>query len=254
MRPEHTGAKLLSLKTNTPTLIDAHLPAPRGRSIVEAIGHTGLQPTTSSPSESTAHSISMTSTTSLEPRTSQHVSAARGQPGPRGFLASRAIRIRLPSCSPTVARPPTCRSARASCGRRRRRTEGPTEWPPVGLRTWAMAAPRNTFRPARHRRGHHDRESWRGSTRSRKSSSVKGVHMAEWGGSDYSMGIARAGERYSPRYSRGAPRVRNGHQDGRAAPAEIATADQAKYFLDMGVGTSPSAPTSPSCTVVEVPG
>jgi 2-keto-3-deoxy-L-rhamnonate aldolase RhmA len=28
--------------------------------------------------------------------------------------------------------------------------------------------------------------------------SVKGVDMVQWGGSDYSMGIGRAGERYSP--------------------------------------------------------
>ena len=41
--------------------------------------------------------------------------------------------------------------------------------------------------------------------------------MVQWGGSDHSMGIGRAGERYSPSATRsGAPRVRNGHQDGRA--------------------------------------
>jgi 2-keto-3-deoxy-L-rhamnonate aldolase RhmA len=60
--------------------------------------------------------------------------------------------------------------------------------------------------------------------------------MVQWGGSDYSMGMGRPGERYSPGATRGgAPRVRNGNQMGVPPRAEIATADQAKYFLDMGV-------------------
>src|SRR6266702_6386745 len=61
--------------------------------------------------------------------------------------------------------------------------------------------------------------------------SVKGVDMVQWGGSDYSMGIGRAGERYSPERRV----VETAIKMGVPPRAEIATADQAKYFLDMGV-------------------
>jgi 4-hydroxy-2-oxoheptanedioate aldolase len=86
--------------------------------------------------------------------------------------------------------------------------------------------------------------------------SVKGVDMVQWGGSDYSMGIGRAGERYSPELRVvERPRVRNGHQDGRAAPRRDRHRDQAKYFpRTWASATSPSAPTSPSCTSGGSPG
>ncbi len=66
--------------------------------------------------------------------------------------------------------------------------------------------------------------------------SVKGVDMVQWGGSDYSMGIGRAGERYSPALREVERRVfETAIKMGVPPRAEIATADQAKYFLDMGV-------------------
>ena len=65
---------------------------------------------------------------------------------------------------------------------------------------------------------------------------VKGVDMVQWGGSDYSMGIGRAGERYSPELRVVERRVfETAIKMGVPPRAEIATADQAKYFLDMGV-------------------
>src|SRR5213083_433185 len=66
--------------------------------------------------------------------------------------------------------------------------------------------------------------------------SVKGGDMVQWGGSDYSMGIGRAGERYSPELRVVERRVfETAIKMGVPPRAEIATADQAKYFLDMGV-------------------
>ena len=48
---------------------------------------------------------------------------------------------------------------------------------------------------------------------------VEGVDMVQWGGSDYSMGIGRAGERYLTRAPRGrTPGVRDRDPDGSAAP------------------------------------
>ena len=66
--------------------------------------------------------------------------------------------------------------------------------------------------------------------------SVQGVDMVQWGGSDYSMGIGRAGERYSPELRVVERRVfETAIKMGVPPRAEIATSDQAKYFLDMGV-------------------
>ena len=60
--------------------------------------------------------------------------------------------------------------------------------------------------------------------------------MVQWGGSDYSMGIGKAGERYSPELRVVERRVfETAIKMGVPPRAEIATADQAKYFLDMGV-------------------
>ena len=66
--------------------------------------------------------------------------------------------------------------------------------------------------------------------------SVEGVDMVQWGGSDYSMGIGRAGERYSPELRTVERRVfETAIRMGVPPRAEINTSDQAKYFLDMGV-------------------
>ena len=65
---------------------------------------------------------------------------------------------------------------------------------------------------------------------------VEGVDMVQWGGSDYSMGIGRAGERYSPELRAVERRVfETAIKMGVPPRAEINTSDQAKYFLDMGV-------------------
>ena len=65
---------------------------------------------------------------------------------------------------------------------------------------------------------------------------VEGVDMVQWGGSDYSMGIGRAGERYSPELRVVERRVfETAIQMGVPPRAEINTSDQAKHFLDMGV-------------------
>jgi len=65
---------------------------------------------------------------------------------------------------------------------------------------------------------------------------VEGVDMVQWGGSDYSMGIGRAGERYSPELRVVERRVfETAIKLGVPPRAEINTSDQAKYFLDMGV-------------------
>jgi 4-hydroxy-2-oxoheptanedioate aldolase len=65
---------------------------------------------------------------------------------------------------------------------------------------------------------------------------VPGVDMVQWGGSDYSMGIGRAGERNSPELKRTERRVfETALKMGVPPRAEINTADQAKEYLDMGV-------------------
>src|SRR6266511_2349228 len=65
---------------------------------------------------------------------------------------------------------------------------------------------------------------------------VTGVDMVQWGGYDYSMGIGRAGERYSPELRVVERRVfETAIKMGVPPRAEIPTADQARYLLDMGV-------------------
>jgi 4-hydroxy-2-oxoheptanedioate aldolase len=65
---------------------------------------------------------------------------------------------------------------------------------------------------------------------------VPGVDMVQWGGSDYSMGMGRAGERSSPEMKRIERRVfETSLKMGVPPRAEINTADQAKEYLDMGV-------------------
>lgn len=66
--------------------------------------------------------------------------------------------------------------------------------------------------------------------------SVPGVDMTQWGGSDYSMSIGKAGERNSPEIQKTERRViETSIKMGIPPRAEINTADQAKYYLDMGV-------------------
>lgn len=66
--------------------------------------------------------------------------------------------------------------------------------------------------------------------------SVPGVDMIQWGGSDYSMSVGRAGERGSPEIKAIERKViETSLRMGVPPRAEINTADQAKYYLDMGV-------------------
>ena len=66
--------------------------------------------------------------------------------------------------------------------------------------------------------------------------SVPGVDMIQWGGSDYSMSVGRAGERNSPEMQKIERRVfETSLRMGIPPRAEINTADQAKYYRDMGV-------------------
>ena len=51
---------------------------------------------------------------------------------------------------------------------------------------------------------------------------VPGVDMVQWGGSDYSMGIGRAGERYSPELRTVERRVFGAVLDAHRAAAELA--------------------------------
>lgn len=66
--------------------------------------------------------------------------------------------------------------------------------------------------------------------------SVKGLDMVQWGGSDYSMSVGKAGERGSPEIKAIEKRViETSIKMGVPPRAEINTADQAKYYLDLGV-------------------
>jgi 4-hydroxy-2-oxoheptanedioate aldolase len=66
--------------------------------------------------------------------------------------------------------------------------------------------------------------------------SVPGVDMIQWGGSDYSMSVGRAGERGSAEIKAVERKViETSLRMGVPPRAEINTADQAKYYLDMGV-------------------
>ena len=66
--------------------------------------------------------------------------------------------------------------------------------------------------------------------------SVPGVDMIQWGGSDYSMSVGRAGQRGSAEIKAVERKViETSLRMGVPPRAEINTADQAKYYLDMGV-------------------
>ncbi|ETW94306.1 MAG: hypothetical protein ETSY1_35465 [Candidatus Entotheonella factor] len=65
---------------------------------------------------------------------------------------------------------------------------------------------------------------------------IKGVDMIQWGGSDYSMSIGKAGQRSSPEIKAVEKQVtETALKMGVPPRAEINTADQAKYYLDLGV-------------------
>ena len=66
--------------------------------------------------------------------------------------------------------------------------------------------------------------------------SVPGVDMIQWGGSDYSMSVGRAGQRGSAEIKAVERKViETSLKMGVPPRAEINTAEQAKYYLDMGV-------------------
>jgi 4-hydroxy-2-oxoheptanedioate aldolase len=66
--------------------------------------------------------------------------------------------------------------------------------------------------------------------------SIDGVDMIQWGGSDYSMSIGKAGQRYTPEIKAVEQKViETAIKMGVPPRAEINTADQAKYYLDLGV-------------------
>ncbi|MBU0463670.1 MAG: 2,4-dihydroxyhept-2-ene-1,7-dioic acid aldolase [Proteobacteria bacterium] len=66
--------------------------------------------------------------------------------------------------------------------------------------------------------------------------SVKGIDMIQWGPSDYSMNIGMAGAKTSPEIKAVERKVfETANKYGIPARAEIASVDQAKYYLDMGV-------------------
>ncbi len=65
---------------------------------------------------------------------------------------------------------------------------------------------------------------------------IKGVDMIQWGGSDYSMSVGKAGQHNSPEIKAIEKQVmETALKMGVPPRAEINTADQAKYYLDLGV-------------------
>ncbi len=66
--------------------------------------------------------------------------------------------------------------------------------------------------------------------------SVKGIDMIQWGPTDFSMSIGRPGERNSTEVKTIERKVfETALKMGVPARAEIASVDQAKYYLDLGV-------------------
>ena len=66
--------------------------------------------------------------------------------------------------------------------------------------------------------------------------SVEGIDMIQWGGSDYSMSVGKAGQPGSPEIKAVERKViETALKMGVAPRAEIESADQAKYYLDLGV-------------------
>lgn len=66
--------------------------------------------------------------------------------------------------------------------------------------------------------------------------SLDGVDMIQWGGTDYSMNVGKAGARGTPEMKAVERKVfETAIKMGVPPRAEIGSVDQAKYFLDMGV-------------------
>jgi 4-hydroxy-2-oxoheptanedioate aldolase len=66
--------------------------------------------------------------------------------------------------------------------------------------------------------------------------SLQGLDMIQWGGSDYSMSVGRAGQRQSAEIKEVERRViQTALEMGVPPRAEIGSPDQAKYYLDLGV-------------------
>jgi 4-hydroxy-2-oxoheptanedioate aldolase len=66
--------------------------------------------------------------------------------------------------------------------------------------------------------------------------SVGGVDMIQWGGTDYSMNVGKAGQRRTPEIDKVERQVfETAVKMGVPPRAEIGSVDQAKYFMDMGV-------------------
>jgi len=65
---------------------------------------------------------------------------------------------------------------------------------------------------------------------------IPGIDMIQWGGSDYSMSVGMAGQRSSPEIKAVEKKViETSLKMGVPPRAEINTADQAKFYLDLGV-------------------
>ena len=65
---------------------------------------------------------------------------------------------------------------------------------------------------------------------------LPGLDMIQWGGTDYSMNVGRAGARTSPEMKAVERKVfETAVKMGVPPRAEIGSVDEAKYFLDMGV-------------------
>jgi 4-hydroxy-2-oxoheptanedioate aldolase len=65
---------------------------------------------------------------------------------------------------------------------------------------------------------------------------VPGIDMVQWGGTDYSMSVGRAGQRGSPEIRAVERKVfETALEMGIQPRAEIGSVDQCRYFLDMGV-------------------
>lgn len=66
--------------------------------------------------------------------------------------------------------------------------------------------------------------------------SLPGVDMIQWGGTDYSMSVGKAGQRQSPEIKAIEKRViETALKMGIPPRAEIETPDEARYYLDLGV-------------------
>ena len=66
--------------------------------------------------------------------------------------------------------------------------------------------------------------------------SIPGIDMVQWGGSDYSVSIGKAGQRNHPEVVAARDKVfKTSIERGIPPRAEIQTVDQAKEFLDIGV-------------------